>query len=73
MKQIIWDIRALFKQESDNYQTIRVDNFWDNNYIEYESNDNKNKNLSVQENVDEIKPYLRDIIINLQKSDEWEI
>ena len=73
MKQIIWDIRTLFKQESDNYQTIRVDNFWDNNYIEYESNDNKNKNLSVQENVDEIKPYLRDIIINLQKSDEWEI
>ena len=73
MKQIIWDIRALFKQESDNYQTIRVDNFWDNNYIEYESNDNKNKNLSVQENADEIKPYLRDIIINLQKSDEWEI
>ena len=73
MKQIIWDIRALFKQESDNYQAIRVDNFWDNNYIEYESNGNKNKNLSVQEYVDEIKPYLRDIIINLQKSDEWEI
>ena len=65
MKQIIWDIRALFKQESDNYQAIRVDNFWDNNYIEYESNGNKNKNLSVQEYVDEIKPYLRDIIINL--------
>ena len=73
MKQIVWDIRALFKQESDNYQAIRVDNFWDNNYIEYESNGNKNKNLSVQEHVDEIKPYLRDIIINLQKSDEWEI
>ena len=73
MKQIIWDIRALFKQESDNYQAIRVDNFWDNNYIEYESNGNKNKSLSVQEYVDEIKPYLRDIIINLQKSDEWEI
>ena len=73
MKQIIWDIRALFKGESDNYQAIRVDNFWDNNYIEYESNGNKNKNLSVQEYVDEIKPYLRDIIINLQKSDEWEI
>ena len=50
-----------------------MDNFWDNNYIEYESNGNKNKNLSVQEYVDEIKPYLRDIIINLQKSDEWEI
>ena len=73
MKQIIWDIRALFKRESDNYQAIRVDNFWDNNYIEYESNGKKNKNLSVQEYVDEIKPYLRDIIINLQKSDEWEI
>ena len=43
--------------------------FWNNNYIQYESNGDKNNNLSL----DEIKPYLKDIIIDLQSSDIWEI
>ena len=33
----------------------------------------KIKKLSVKEYLDKIKPYLRDIIINLQKSDSWKI
>ena len=41
---------------------VRVGNFWNNNYIEYESSGNRHNNLSVK------KPYLRDAIINLQKS-----
>ena len=44
---------------------------WDSKYIEYESSDNRNKNLSVKECLGKIKPYLRDIIINLQTSDTW--
>ena len=44
-----------------------------NNYIKYESSRDKNKNLSVKEYLDKIKPYLRDIIINFQKSDTWKI
>ena len=48
-------------------------NLWNNNYIEYESNGNRYKNLVVKEYLKEIKPYLRDIIINLQKSDIWKI
>ena len=43
------------------------------NYIKYESSGDKNKNLSVKEYLDKIKSYLRDIIINLQKSDTWKI
>ena len=43
--------------------------FWNNNYIQYKSNGDKNNNLSL----DEIKPYLKDIIIDLQSSDIWEI
>ena len=31
------------------------------------------KNLSVKEYLDKIKPYLIDIIFNLQKSDTWKI
>ena len=67
---IIRDIRKLFEQEEKYYyKPIKVGNFLSNNYMEYESSGNKNKNLSVKEYLDKIKPYLRDIIINLQKSD----
>ena len=44
-----------------------------NNYIEYESIDDRNKTLSVEECLNEIIPYLKDIINNLKKSDTWEI
>ena len=33
----------------------------------------KNKNLSVNEYLNEIKPYLKDIITDFQKSDTWKI
>ena len=69
--RIIKDIRSLFKQEGDYYKPIRVGNFWNNNYNKYKSSGDKNKNLSVKEYLDKINPYLRDIIINLQKSDTW--
>ena len=48
-------------------------NFWNNNYNKYENSGGKNKNLPVKEYLDKIKPYLKDIIINLQKSDTWKI
>ena len=44
-----------------------------NNYIKYESSGDINKNLSVKECSHKIKPYLRDIISNLQKSYTWKI
>ena len=41
--------------------------------MEYESSADRNKNLSVKEYLNKIKLYLRDIIINHQKSDTWRI
>ena len=38
-----------------------------------ESNDNKNQNLSVEEYPSEIKPHLKDIVIDLQKFDTSKI
>ena len=51
----------------------RVSNFWNNNYIEYESNGDRNRNLSLDEYLNKIKPYLRNIIIDLESSDTWKI
>ena len=50
-----------------------MSNVWSNNYIEYESNGDKNKALSVEEYLNKIRPYLKDIINNLQKFDTWKI
>ena len=44
-----------------------------NNYVEYESNDDKNKTLSVEKYLNKISLYLQDIINNLKNSDTWKI
>ena len=59
----------MIEQEEDYYKPVRVRNFRNNNYTEYESNGNRNKNLSIEEFLDTIKPYLKDIINDLKKSD----
>ena len=48
--KIIRDIRTLFEeQEEDYYKPKRASNIWNNNYIEFESNGDKNRNLSLDE------------------------
>ena len=46
--RIIRDITTLFKQENVYYKPIRVSNFSNNSYIEYESSSDRNKNLSLK-------------------------
>ena len=43
------------------------------NYIEYESNGDRNKTLSIEEYLNKIRPYLKDSINNLKKSDTWKL
>ena len=64
---------TLYEQEEDYYERKRVSTFWNNNYIEYESNGDKNRTLSLDEYLNKIKAYLRNIIVNLQNSDAWKI
>ena len=47
---MIRDIRELFEQqEEDYYKPKRESNFWNNNYIEYDSNGEENSSLSLDE------------------------
>ena len=48
---------------------VRASNFWTNSYIEYESNADRNKTLSVEEHLDKTKQHLKDIINYLKKHD----
>ena len=68
---IVRNIRNLFEnEEEENYcKPVRLSNFWSNNYIEYRSNGDRNKTLSVEEYLNKTRPYLKDIINNLKKSD----
>ena len=61
------------EQQFDYYKPVSVDNFWNNNYIKYESNGDRNKNPSVKEYLDKIKPYLKHIITDIQKSGTWKV
>ena len=45
--KIIRHIRSFFEEEDDYYKPKRGSSFWDNNYIEYKSNGDKNSNLSL--------------------------
>ena len=57
-------------EEGENYyKQVRLNNFWSNNYIEYKSNGDKNRIISVKEYLDKIRPYLKDIINDLKKPD----
>ena len=64
---IIRDIRTLFglqKEEEDYYESKRISKFWDNNYMENESNGGQNRNLSLDEYYNKVESYLRNIVIN---------
>ena len=58
------------KEEENYYKPVRASNFWGNNYIEYKSSGDTNKILSVEEYLNKIRPYLKDIIDNLKNSDK---
>ena len=74
LNSIIRDIKTLFLQEEEYYcKTVIISNVRNNDYIKYESNSDRNKNVSVKEYLNVIKPYLKDMIIDLQISDMWKI
>ena len=70
----IRDIENLFVKvdEEDYYKPILVKSSFKKNYVVYESRGDKERYLSVEQYLDGIKPYLRDLI-NSHKNKEWKI
>ena len=75
----ILEIFFVHEEEKENYyKQVSISNFWSNNYIKYESKGDeskgdRNKKLSVENFLNKIRSYLKDIINNLKKSDLWKI
>ena len=60
--KILGDIRTLFESDNkDYYNSIKIYNAFDDNYVEYESNGDKYKTLLNKEYIDKIRPYFSDI------------
>ena len=53
--RVIRDIRTPFEQQQDYCEPKRVNSFSNNNYIKYESNGHKNRNLSLGKYLHTIK------------------
>ena len=54
----------MFDLEKDHYEPRKTESAFNNNYIQYESMRDKDKNLSVKEYTDVIRPHSSDIIYN---------
>ena len=63
----------LLDPRKDYYKPIRNGNAFSSNYIEYESNGDKNKPLSIKEYLDKVKTYLIDLIDYHKTQGEWKI
>ena len=58
--RIIRDSKNLFEHEEKDYEKPEwVGSFWNDNYIEYESSDDGNKALSVEEYLNKIRLYYK--------------
>ena len=62
-------LTRIFMGLKKKYKLVRVNNFWSNNYIEYECNGDRNKALFVEDYLNKISSYLKDIINNTRKCD----
>ena len=50
-------INNIFEHKEENYyKSVKVSNFWSNNQIEYESNSDRNKTLSIEDYLNKIRP-----------------
>ena len=69
------DIGHLFNEISkeDYYEPIEIKNALEGSYIEYESRGDNNDNLSLEEYLNIIRPYLKDMIGNHKAHNEWKI
>ena len=57
----------------NNYKAERFTSAFNSNCIEYRSNGDKDKILSIEEYLHEIKPHLADMINEHKNKDEWKI
>ena len=71
--KIFRNLKFLFDPEKDHCEPKKIASAFNNNYIQYKSMGDKDKNLSAKEYIDVIRSYLSDIINNHKAQGKWRI
>ena len=76
--KVFRDFQKVFREFSlhpvkDHYKPVKTVSALNNNYIQYESIGDKDKNLSIKEYIDIIRPCLSDITNNHKTQGEWKV
>ena len=72
--KILRDVKNLFEHEEEDKifrVKVRVNIFCSSNCIEYKCDDDKSKPLSVDEHFNKTRPFSKETINNVKKSDTW--
>ena len=74
LKKIKFFLEGLREEIKKNYyKPVKTKGAFNNNYVEYESRGDKNKDLSLEDYLDTIRPFLRDIINVHKGHGQWRI
>ena len=66
-------IKKSFYGLKDNFKPYKFTSSFNSNYVGYRSDGDEDKNLSIKEYLDEIRPYLSNIRNEHKNKDEWKI
>ena len=71
----IRNLKNLFDSsiDEDYHKPIKINDAFNSNYIEYETEGNKNKTLSIKEYLIMFRPYLRDIMNDHKTQGGWKV
>ena len=71
------DIKCLFNEyeeiKKDVYEPIKISVAFNDNYVEYKSESERDKSISIKKYPDRIREYLRKMINDKKKIEEWKI
>ena len=70
VKQLKKNIR---KSKKDVYKSIKICGAFSDNFVEYQSNGNRNRSISIARYLNNIREHLRKLINDKKKSGEWKI
>ena len=71
--KILRDLGFIFDPEKDHNEPKNTVSAFNDNYIQYESMGDRDKNISTKEYIDVIRPYLGDMINNHKTQGRWKI
>ena len=65
------EIKKFIYGLKNNFKPYKFTSSFDSNYVEYRSDGDEDKNLSIKEYIDEIRHYLSHIINEHKNKNEW--